>query len=178
MAAERDPEKELREWPRLTSMEGKKLAQECLDSTIVGTLGTHSAPRGTWCATVFFTFDEDFNIYFVSQRTTRHMTDIFSDNRVSFSTFMPISKSKGAHIEVQLDGIALPVNEGELDKVYTERERRLTGEGTWLPGAKDVERVHQLGAVFMKIKPQAVYYVNSSLFGGDRKLVPLDFSKH
>ncbi|MDE1857280.1 MAG: hypothetical protein KGH98_04360, partial [Candidatus Micrarchaeota archaeon] len=81
------------------------------------------------------------------------------------------------HIEIQLQGLAIPVQEADIEKVYTARERRLTGSGTWMPGTEDVKRVHQLGAVFMKIRPEEVYYVNSALFGGDRKMIPLDFAK-
>ncbi|MDE1762144.1 MAG: pyridoxamine 5'-phosphate oxidase family protein [Candidatus Micrarchaeota archaeon] len=170
-----DEESQIREWPKLSFSENQKLALACLDSTVVGTIATHNSPRGPWAATVFFTFDENFGIFFVSQRNTRHMQDILVDNNVAFSAFTPISKSKGSHIQVQINGLAVPVQESEVEKAYTARERRLTGAGTWLPGIEDIFKVYQTGAVFMVIRPQEVWYVNSALFGGDRKLIPVKF---
>lgn len=164
-----------KDWPKFGEFDGKRFAKECLDSTLVGTLATHG-PKGSWSAALYFTYDDDFNIYFVSLRGDRHMQNIIEDNEVGFSAFMPLDKSKGEEIQVQIDGFAVPVEREGIDKVYAQRERRLL-DGSWKPEPNETLRVEMTGAMFMKIRTQGLYYVNSGLFGGDRRLVPLDLTK-
>lgn len=166
---------ENREWPKLDGFEGRKLVRECLDSTLVGSLATHGS-EGSWSATIYFTYDDGFNVYFVSTRSTLHIRNILEDNVVGFSAFSPLGKPDGALIGVQLKGIAIPVEESEIGRVYAEREKRIFG-GAWQPQQNETLRMELQGTIFMKIKPQDLYYVNTSLFGGDRKRIPLDITK-
>ncbi len=161
------------DWPKFSEFDGKKLLKELLESTYVGTLAT-SGRNGIWTATVFFAFDESFNIYFVSHRSTRHITNIVSNNRVAFSAFMPPEKSNGVHIGMQLEGEAMPVKPGDRQKAYIDRERRLNADVTWIPDKDGAAKMEAMGAMFFMIKPSALYYVNSSLFDSQKKLIKLD----
>jgi hypothetical protein len=69
------------------------------------------------------------------------------------------------------------VQDAEIEKVYAAREQRLKGNDKWVPAKNEALRVQMQGAVFMKIRPKYVYYLNASLFGGDKKLVPMDMTK-
>ncbi len=165
------------EWPKVMgSFDGKRLVKECLDLARVGAIATHSL-KGSWSATVYFVYDDNFNIYFVLNRSTRHLQDVLQDNRVGFSAFTPHEKSNGANIGVQMSGIVIPVPQEEVEKIYEQRMKKITGNQAWMPEQFEVLRMEMQGVMFMKIKPDALYYVNSTLFGGDKKSVPLDMTK-
>lgn len=151
--------------------EWSALIRECLDSTTIAVLATNSG--SVWAAPLYFSYDDKFNIYFISPESTRHMKDIAKDPRVALVVFMPVSAAGVYQIGVQIEGRASEVPDKDIEYVYSIRTKRMNGDISWAPEPKEGHFVKEHGGVFMKVEPTSVNYVDTRHFGGSSVKVPI-----
>lgn len=119
----------------------------------VATSGTHP-----WIATVYFGFDDDLNLYFISDATTLHAQQISANSRVAVaiadSSQTPDTKKKG----VQLFGEAKLIMDGtETEKARNSWVRNVGIPNESLPFSAIEGRMY-------KIAPSKIKYFNQALF--------------
>ncbi len=152
--------------------EWEKRVKECLDSTTIASLAT-SDEVGVWAANVYFSYDEKFNIYFISSASTRHMKAIKSNPKVALAIFKPQSAIDAYQIGLQIEGTAAIVPDNDIEGVYATRSKKLARNGTELPKPNEGHFIKEHGGVFIKVIPSSMSYVNTLLFGGNSAKVPL-----
>ncbi len=152
--------------------EWEKLVRECLDSTTIASVATQDV-GGVWVTSVYFSYDGKFNIYFISPAATRHMKAIKSNPKVAISMFTPQSAAGTYQIGLQIEGTATIVPDEEIEEVYSIRTKRLAADNHWVPQPNEGHFVKDHGGVFVKVIPSSMLYINTRLFGGNSKKVPL-----
>lgn len=82
---------------------------------ILGTVSTISPEGKPQAATVYFTYDEDLNIYFITKDTSRKYKNILNNPNVAF-----VITSEHPALTVQLEGVAKVVDSAlEEVKVFS-----------------------------------------------------------
>lgn len=150
----------------------KAKLKECLDSTTVAVLATRERD-GVWATPVYFSYDDEFNFYFISPKGTRHMNNIKSNSNVALAVFTPLSVSGIHQIGVQVKGVTSIVPDSEIEKVYAIRAKRLSGDLNWISESQEGHFVKEHGGIFVKITPTMMIYVDTRYFGGQGRQVPL-----
>ena len=64
----------------------KILINECFESTEFMALSTYG-DQGLWVNPVYFSWDDKFNLYFISQMDCKHMNNIVSNSEVACAVF-------------------------------------------------------------------------------------------
>ncbi len=146
--------------------------RECLDSTFVGVLAT-AEKGGAWATPIYFIYDEEFNIYFMSDSKTRHIIDIEKAANVSVAVFMPAADSHGFKVGIQIEGVATKVPDQDIEEVYMRRSMRLTGSKTWNRWSNGGHLISSSGGVFIKITPKSMNYTDRRFFGGESKKISM-----
>lgn len=132
----------------------KKLTQKIvtyLKGNRLMTLGTCFEDR-PWNATVFFAFDENFNILFFSREDARHCENIKKNKFVSVAINQDWGKL-GLVKGLQITGIASRVANKQIDKFYSLYRVRFP----WVGEFPD----HSLYV----IKPIEIHYIDQEFFG-------------
>jgi nitroimidazol reductase NimA-like FMN-containing flavoprotein (pyridoxamine 5'-phosphate oxidase superfamily) len=149
----------------MSNFDWKKHLIECLKSTEYCCIATVD-PKGVWSNPVYFAWDGEFNLYFISQPHTRHMQNIKKNSRVSvaiYSTNQPEEYAEG----IQIEGEAFILKDDTAKflafKVYYGRDNSLEDNAALLDNS-DWQ--------FVKIIPEQMYYFNSKIFGEERQTVP------
>lgn len=106
-----------------------------------------------WAATVFFAFDEEFNLFFMSKESTKHGQNIKQNPRVAVTINQDWGKP-GFVKGIQCMGEVSIVSQDQFDKHYAFFLKRY-------PWASRFKEGH---AVFI-IKPKELYYLDHELFG-------------
>lgn len=115
------------------------------------TLGTSYKNR-PWSATVFFAFDDDFNILFFSREDTRHCQNIKKNKFVSVAINQDWGKP-GLIKGLQITGIASRISKNQREKFYSLYCARFP----WAAEFPD----HSLYVV----KPVEIHYIDQEFFG-------------
>lgn len=134
-------------------VQGRREAQSFLKENRLLSLATsnNDLPR---CATVFYAYDSNFNLYFSSREDTRHCLDIAVNRNVAV-VINHAWKGRGGKIRgLQLMGRAQKVPR----KNYLSAFARYTKRFAW---AKDFAHDHTLYVV----KPSEIWYIDQALFG-------------
>ncbi len=85
-------------------MDRKKLVKEYLESARLMQVATSVADQ-PWACSVYFAFDDDFNLYWLSKPTRRHSKEIAQNEKVAGTVVLPHypgDKVRG----IQFQGIA------------------------------------------------------------------------
>ena len=130
----------------------KKYILDYLEKNRLMTLAT-SENDVPWAATVFFAYDDDLNIYFISVPNTRKITNLNRNPNVAIAInqFQPKGEVvQGLQIEGKAEALDKEKNKKELD-LYRKRY-------DW---ADKYLHDHEL----YKIKPEKVYYLDDEKFG-------------
>ena len=130
----------------------KKYILEYLENNRLMTLAT-SEKDVPWAATVFFAYDPNLNIYFISRPETRKTQHIISNPNVSVvvNQYQP---KKGTVKGLQIEGEAYILDkEKDKEKLELYKERY-----DW---ADEYLHNHEL----YKIIPKKIYYLDDELFG-------------
>ena len=64
----------------------RELINDCFESTNFMALSTYGND-GLWCNPVYFAWDNDFNVYFISELDCRHMRNIQSSPEIACAVF-------------------------------------------------------------------------------------------
>ena len=158
-----------------TDAEVKAGAKEMLAEISTLSLATCSE-NAPWAATVFFTSDSDFNIYFVSDHRTQHGRDIAENARVA-ATVNPDCKTWDAIKGLQIRGEISVVDGLERAKAVTLYVKKFphVGQLVQAPEGADEETIAQrlAAANIYKIAPEMIRVIdNSKGFGHKEEFKP------
>lgn len=142
----------------------KKHLIDCLESTNYCSIATVDK-TGVWVNPVYFAWDKDFNLYFISMPHVRHMQNITDSSKVAVAIYK--TEQHGEVIGIQIEGQA-EILQSEQDKktaysVYYTRVGSLDQNDSF----KD-----DPNWLFVKITPKKIYYFDSAVFGEERQTVP------
>jgi nitroimidazol reductase NimA-like FMN-containing flavoprotein (pyridoxamine 5'-phosphate oxidase superfamily) len=149
-----------------------RIISECLDSTTVAVLATGNGSR-VWATPVYFSYDDSFNIYFISPADTAHMRNIRARSSVALAVVMPREHSGLHQVCLQVTGIASEVPDEDIERVYEMKNRRLAPEGSSMRVENEGHFVKDHGGMFIRISPTAMHYLDTRNFGGSPRVVPL-----
>ena len=148
----------------------ESLLTECFSSTEFITLAT-SGKDGLWANPVYFAWDKDWNIYFMSELGCLHMDNITENSDVACTLFPTNQSTHGDVFGAYLKGTARVLSGAEAEaaaslyytRVYPDdpekrQNNAYTNSGTW----------H-----FVHIKPTGLWYFDTRYFGETRTQVPL-----
>ena len=144
----------------------KKLVKKCMNSTFYCTLATHEKGN-PWVAPVAFAYDNNFNIYFVSSQSSRHMKDISRNNKVAVAIYTTVQKVTSPKIGVQLEGKVRQVKGLEILKAYKVYFGRLVA---WEGATVAYFRSRGAEWKFYKVNTSKLFYFNQK-FGDERQAV-------
>ena len=134
----------------------KKLVRRFLSENRLLTVATHGSHP--WIACVYYGFDDDLTIYFISDPTTMHGKHIGKNEKVAIaiadSNQKPESKKKG----VQLYGLA------ELIKTETETRKAIKLWRENMNMTTEQPNYESVKGRMYKITPKKVKYFNQALF--------------
>lgn len=144
-----------------------KYLKECLESTKYCCIATID-PKGVWANPVYFAYDENFNLYFISQMKSRHMQNLKKDSRISVSIYK--TEQKGDVVGTYIEGKAKIIldDKEEIQKAFDVYYGR-AGKGPDVQGYIDNPTW-----IYVKIVPEIIYYLDTKILGEDRQEVPLD----
>jgi len=130
----------------------KKYILSYLEKNRLMSLATSDGSK-PWVSTVFFAYDTDLNIYFISVPNTRKITNLTKNPQVA----IVINQSQPAGELVQ--GLQIEGKAEKLDKEEEKEELEIYRKRYgW---ADDYLHDHEL----YKIKPEKVYYLDDEKFG-------------
>lgn len=133
--------------------ESRKHLLEFLKNNNVGVLATASNMGKPHAATVYVTFDQDLNIYFVSRKGTQKSQNIHSNNQAALAIYNASSQTT-----LQAEGTAIEVNEptkiqwvfSDIWRVATQTSPNNPPPQTQLIGAGDYA-VYKLSAPSLRL---------------------------
>lgn len=117
-----------------------------------------------WVCTVYYAVNDVFNLYFITEPTTKHATDISSDNVVACSITDSHQKVTDKKEGAQIEGICSQLTDEEKIK------EALTLWNKANPGFENIinwESIQQgkiKGRVYL-LKPTSIKYFNESIYG-------------
>lgn len=150
-----------------TDFQWKKFITECLQSTDFCTIATVDN-EGVWSNPVYFAWDNQFNLFFISQLHSRHMQNIRKNEKVSVSIYNTQQKGDVCGIQLEATAGILKDNLREIKNAYDVYYGR-AGKGP------DMQSYIQDPTwIFVKVTPQALYYFDTRFFKEERQLVPLE----
>jgi len=143
----------------------RKLIKELLEKGYLMSLGINDE-SGPWVADVIYVFDEDFNLYWLSEIITRHSQAILKNNKVA-GTITISNKGGEANMGIQFEGIAEKV-EGDVFEM-AKQHRRKRGK----PEPEKIGEIVEEGESWYKIKPIRIELIYEPLFGFDKRTLKL-----
>ncbi|MCW6160498.1 MAG: pyridoxamine 5'-phosphate oxidase family protein [Candidatus Micrarchaeales archaeon] len=146
----------------------KELVRKCMESTYYCTIAT-SENGSAWASPVAFAYDKDFNLYFVSSTSSRHMKNIARNSRIAVAIYTTVQKVAGPKIGVQLEG-RVEIVKGTLNilKAYKTYFGRLV---KWDGATLKYFRSRNPEWKFFKVNTARLFYFNNGLFGEERQRV-------
>src|SRR5207247_7520654 len=89
----------------MTNIDWAAKVKEALDRTDIMALST-IGPDGSWTGPVQYRYSEKLDLYFVSLKSSRHVTNILHDPRVSVAIYKPepFPGPKGGNLGLQIRG--------------------------------------------------------------------------
>lgn len=120
---------------------------------------------GPWVSDVIYTFDENFNLYWISQVESRH-SKAFVNNSKAACSITIAEKPEGKGVGIQMEG-SVGILAQIPDEVLLHYSRKRNKKGIWTLGAgeiwfkltaNNIDVIHEPTLGFSKInfKPQKV----------------------
>ncbi len=145
----------------------KKYVTECLQSTEYCSIAT-AGVDGVWANPVFFAWDDNFNLYFISQMHSKHMQNLSQDKQIAVAVYKTEQKGDVAGVQIKGKANILTGDPGAIKNAFDIYYGR-AGKG------EDVEGyINNPTWIFVKITPEKVSYFDTRHFGEERQEVPLD----
>lgn len=147
----------------------RKYLLECMNSTEYCCIATVDK-KGVWCNPVYFAWDDQFNLFFISQIHSRHMQNLSKSSRISVSIYK--TEQKGGVVGIQLEGESQIIFETdskkEIDHAYNIYYSR-AGHGSDVQGY-----INNPTWLYVKVIPEQIYYFDTRFFDEERQTVPID----
>jgi uncharacterized protein YhbP (UPF0306 family) len=125
-----------------------------------------TSARKPWIAIVFYAIDQDFNLYFISEPTTKHSLDIVKNNKVACSIVDSSQVVTDKKIGVQLEGVASEVKEKNKLQIILSMWHETN------PGFEHVISIPNIlkkiiKGRFYQVKPTLIKFFNEELYGSE-----------
>ncbi|HEX7456660.1 MAG TPA: pyridoxamine 5'-phosphate oxidase family protein [Candidatus Nanoarchaeia archaeon] len=147
---------------RVSKDEFKKRILDYLSQNKRMSLATSRENR-PWASTVMYAYDDDFNIYFLSDENTRKVQNLQSNPKIA-ATINEITGGIGKVKGIQLEGECKMVSRLEAAKVYSLFLKKYFWLKDYIPSAKQMFSGAIKNRLF-KITPQKIYYLDDERFG-------------
>ena len=133
-------------------------------------------PEGVWSNPVYFAWDSNFNIFFISQPDSRHMKNIANDQRVAMSIYNTKQSTFDDVAGIQLEGRAeVLTNPKNIKYAYaTYYGRKYPDTGRNQSGKNEDAYINNPEWLFVRVALFCIYYFDTRFFGENRVEVPLD----
>ena len=144
--------------------------KSALEATPFMALATHG-PHGMWNNAVHFAYDNDVNIYFISQPGSRHMQNIRESEEVALAIFSTGQPAVGDVVGLQIHGQATLVPGDQLEsahKIYYARSPEIPGIGVSLDNYQGPDAPWK----FVKVTPDEIGLFDTKHFGAERQIAP------
>ena len=123
-----------------------------------------TASEKPWICTVYYAIDDSFNLYFISEPTTRHCKDIKTNPNVAVAVTDSRQNVKDKKVGVQLQGTAF---------VVKDKNEMLHAVALWnkaMPGIESIITVEniesgKINSNVCTIKPKLIKFFNERLYG-------------
>ncbi len=146
----------------------KKLVKQTMDKTLYCSLATAEKGR-VWVCPVAFAYDNQMDIYFISNLRSRHIKNIARNNKVAVAIYTTDQKVKGHKAGVQLEGTATRVHgHSHIERAYYIYFRRLP---EWDDADVSYFKAKKAEWPLFKINTAKLFYFNNKLFGETAKRV-------
>lgn len=151
----------------------KGYLEECMRSTEYCCIATVDRD-GVWSNPVYFAWDRNICLYFISQPHARHMKNIARDPRTAVSIYNTGQSAFGDVSGIQLEGRAKILTAKEdVDHAYaTYYSRKHPDTGRNAEEKNEDAYMNNPEWLFVEISPEHVYYFDTRHFGEERKEVP------
>lgn len=126
----------------------KDLIKEYLDSKKDMQLATVSNGK-PWICTVYFVYDEEFNLFWTSGRSRQHSIEIMSD----YSAAITIVKDTEKKQALQISGKAYEVADDDLERVHKLYQERYGKKDYDL---EEMKKHDSEGRAYWVFKPDAI----------------------
>ena len=147
-----------------------KYLKECLESTAYCSLATVGS-RGIWSNPVYFAYDKNYNLYFISMPSSLHMQNIKKNPNIAVSIYNTNQDTHGDVFGIQLEGKASILTDDEVVLAHKIYYRRAYPDGKH--NKKPEENMGDKAKWrFVKIIPSSIYYFDTRFFGEERQEVP------
>ena len=155
-----------------TSFDWNAHLEACLKSTEYCCLGTVDL-QGTWSNPVYFSWDREKNLYFISQPSSRHLQNLVRDSRLSVAIYSTNQSTFGDVIGIQLEGHAEILAEAQdIERAYQSYYGRRYPETGISEDHSQKEYLDHPAWQFVRITPKQIFYFNTEIFGEARQEVP------
>lgn len=143
----------------------RKLIQEVLEKGYLVSLAT-TDEGGVWVADVIYVYDENLNLFWMSQDKVRHSEAILKNNKVAGS--ITLSSGKGEqNLGIQFEGIAEKIEGDNLEIAKKHRAKRGKPEPQ-----KEGEALDP-GESWYKVTPTRIELIYEPLFGFKKQVLDL-----
>lgn len=118
---------------------------------------------GPWVSDVVFIYDDDLNIYWMSDPETRHSKSILTNNKVA-ATITFSTKSKIPNLGIQLEGTAEKLDGTQYDLLVKHLAKRSYPK----PDISEAEKILD-GDCWYKLTPSKIGLIDEENFGYNRQ---------
>ncbi|MCP6719459.1 MAG: pyridoxamine 5'-phosphate oxidase family protein [Patescibacteria group bacterium] len=154
------------------NFEWKKYLEECMQSTEFCCLATVD-DNGVWSNTIYFAWDDNLNLYFISQPQSHHMKNLVKDPRIAISIYNTTQSTFDDVAGIQLDGEAHILTEKtEVNGAYAIYYGRKYPDTSRNPRKEEDAYINNPEWQFVKIVPKHIYYFDTRFFDEERQEVP------
>lgn len=147
----------------------KKYLLECMNSTDYCCIATVDK-KGVWSNPVYFAWDEQFNLYFISQMHSRHMQNLNKNPRIAISIYK--TEQKGDVVGIQLEGTAKILHEEDGKEEIQHAYDTYYGRAGHGPNVQ--QYINNPTWLYVKITPEQIYYFDTRFFDEERQEVPIE----
>lgn len=140
--------------------------KEVLAKTHLMSLGVVDA-QGPWVADVVFIYDDDMNIYWMSDPEARHSKAILKNNRVAGS-ITHSTQSKEPNFGIQFEGVAEQLEGVQFQLLIKHLAKRKHPQPDLSQAAKILD-----GDMWYKVTPTLIGLIDEENFGYDRQMLKI-----
>lgn len=146
----------------------------CLQSTDYMCLATQQ-DGNPWASPVYFAWDQNLNLYFISMLQSRHMQSIAAQPVVSAAIYATNQDTQGDVIGLQISGTAAVLDQDQDIRTAFENyyARALSLSYVKYGDKVDSPYAYHPDWHFVRLSPQQIWLFDSAQFGDHRQIVPL-----
>lgn len=148
----------------------KRLIEEILSKGYVMSLATLDE-GGVWVCSVVYIYDASFNIYWVSQISTRHSKAIQKDSHIAATVTTSVVGGKNEGL--QIEGTVERVNRPSLEMIAAHFHKRL-GEIPHTMYLDENNKLSEPEISWYRLKPTKIELIFEKHYGFNKQVVELN----